>query len=261
MSKQKLDMSGKKWIKNSISIWSDIRKNKKERELGHPALFPVMLVERLLDCFSHKGEFVFDPFAGTGSTLIGARNRDRRSIGLELSQKYINIFKERNAATLYPNHLYNPKIINDDSRNMLNYINKNVIDLTITSPPYWNILNQKRTADRKGSKNYSSKSKDLGNILSYEDFLEEIKGVFKKVYSCTKDDGYCCIIVMDIRKKNKFYPLHIDTVLIMEDINFELDDIIIWDRRHEYNNLRPLGYPYVFRVNKTHEFILIFKKH
>ncbi len=35
---------------------------------------------------------------------------------------------------------------------------------------------------------------------------------------------------------------------------------MIWDRRGEYNNLRPLGFPAVFRINKTHEFVLIFRK-
>jgi len=39
-----------------------------------------------------------------------------------------------------------------------------------------------------------------------------------------------------------------------------LEDIIIWDRSKEYNNLKPLGFPYVFRVNKVHEYILVFKK-
>jgi len=47
---------------------------------------------------------------------------------------------------------------------------------------------------------------------------------------------------------------------MMEQIGYVLEDIIIWDRRREYNNLRPLGYPYVFVVNKVHEYILIFKK-
>jgi len=46
----------------------------------------------------------------------------------------------------------------------------------------------------------------------------------------------------------------------MEEIGFVFDDLIIWDRRHEYNNMRPLGYPYVFRINKAHEYILIFQK-
>jgi hypothetical protein len=51
-----------------------------------------------------------------------------------------------------------------------------------------------------------------------------------------------------------------DITAKMQEIGFTLDDIIIWDRRQEYNNLRPLGYPSVFRVNKVHEFILIFQK-
>jgi len=65
---------------------------------------------------------------------------------------------------------------------------------------------------------------------------------------------------MDIRKKNRFYPYHADFAQRMEEIGFVFDDLIIWDRRHEYNNLRPLGYPSVFRINKVHEFILIFQK-
>ena len=45
-----------------------------------------------------------------------------------------------------------------------------------------------------------------------------------------------------------------------QDVGFLFDDIIIWDRRRDYNNLRPLGYPSVFRINKVHEYILIFQK-
>ena len=45
-----------------------------------------------------------------------------------------------------------------------------------------------------------------------------------------------------------------------QDIGFLFDDLIIWDRKHEYNNLRPLGHPSVFRINRVHEYILIFQK-
>ena len=65
---------------------------------------------------------------------------------------------------------------------------------------------------------------------------------------------------MDLRKKDKFFPLHIDISKMMGEIGFELEDIMIWDRQHEYNNMKTLGYPYVFRVNKIHEFLLIFWK-
>ena len=67
-------------------------------------------------------------------------------------------------------------------------------------------------------------------------------------------------MVMDIRVGSEFIPYHMDVTRMMEQIGYVLEDIIIWDRRREYNNLRPLGYPYVFVVNKVHEYILIFKK-
>jgi len=68
------------------------------------------------------------------------------------------------------------------------------------------------------------------------------------------------IIVMDIRQGSQFIPFHIHISNMMAEIGFLLEDIIVWDRRKEYSNLRPLGYPYVFIVNKVHEYILIFKK-
>mgnify|MGYP000038285119 CR=1 FL=1 len=65
---------------------------------------------------------------------------------------------------------------------------------------------------------------------------------------------------MDIRKKNRFYHYHSDLAMHLQEIGFIYDDLIIWDRRHEYNNLRPLGYPSVFRINKVHKLILIFQR-
>jgi hypothetical protein len=51
-----------------------------------------------------------------------------------------------------------------------------------------------------------------------------------------------------------------DTCDIMREAGYALEDIIIWNREREYNNLRPLGYPYAFIVNKIHEYILIFRR-
>jgi DNA modification methylase len=134
------------------------------------------------------------------------------------------------------------------------------VDLTITSPPYWDILNRKRTADRKEIQNYGDSKDDFGNIPSYEDFLVSLQKVFKEVYDVTKPKCFCIVVVMDIRKNSTLYQLHADLTRKMEVIGFSLNDIIIWDRQKEYNNMRPLGYPYSFIVNKVHEYILIFKK-
>jgi hypothetical protein len=70
--------------------------------------------------------------------------------------------------------------------------------------------------------------------------------------------------VMDLRKQSQFYPLHSDLAARLSEAGrerrFIYDDLIVWDRRADYNNLRPLGYPAVFRINKVHEFLLIFRK-
>src|SRR5687767_4105302 len=67
-------LGGKRWIQNSIRVWSDIRKSPEELRLKHPALFPAMLAERLIESFLPAGaHLVLDPFAGTGSTLVAAQ--------------------------------------------------------------------------------------------------------------------------------------------------------------------------------------------
>ena len=126
--------------------------------------------------------------------------------------------------------------------------------------PYWNILSQKRTVYEKRVKDYSSKSYNLSSIFDYNEYLTKIQLIFQDIHDVLKSNSYCIVNVMDLRKKNTFFPLHIDICQNMISLGFELDDIIIWDRRIDYNNLKPLGYPYVFRVNKVHEFLLIFKK-
>ena len=80
------------------------------------------------------------------------------------------------------------------------------------------------------------------------------------MYKVLKKGARCIVVCMDLRKKATFYPLHMDLTEKMQEIGFNLEDIIIWDRRKEYSNLRPLGYPYVFRVNKIHEYLMIYLK-
>lgn len=247
-------ISGRDWIKYSISVWDD-KKSNEERSLAHPALFPVSLVSKLIKIYTRCNEVILDPFAGIGSTLVSAALLNRRSIGFELSAEFSSIAQER-----LKNFTVFNRLINESSFKMSEFIPKNSIDFCITSPPYWDILNRKRTADYKDIKNYGDSEEDLGNIGDYNEFLGKLEFVLKQVFDCLKENRHCVLIVMDIRKKSKFYPFHIDVTEIMQSIGFELEDYIIWDRRQEYNNLRPLGYPTVFRVNKVHEYICIFKK-
>ena len=264
MAKERLnELDGKTWLQYSFSIWRDIKKTPEEIKLNHPAMFPTALTSRIINIFTKKGAVVLDPFMGSGSTIISTFLKGRKGIGFELSKGYIELTKKRLnnlGLKLVDSNLIKTEIYHEDARNILKYIKPNSVDLCITSPPYWDILNQPRTADKKERRSYSDSEKDLGNIRDYNVFLEELKSIFEKVHKVLKVGGYCVVIVMDIRKRDKFYPFHADLSNKMKEIGFSFEDIVIWDRQHEYNNMRPLGYPYAFRINKVHEYILIFKK-
>ena len=255
------ELDGKAWLRYSVSVWSDIRKTKEETALKHPAMFPSALACRLIECFTNsEASLILDPFAGVGSTLLAAKESGKDAIGLEVSPEFVQIAEGRlNQLTLFGKET-EIKIHTADSRELYRYVSPNSVDMVVTSPPYWDILLQKRTADNKEQRDYGDTEADLGKIRDYEKFLFELRKIFEQVYGVMKPKSYCCVIVMDLRKKNRFYPYHIDISQLMLDIGFNFDDTIIWNRAQEYNNLRPLGYPSVFRVNKVHEFILIFQK-
>jgi DNA modification methylase len=266
MAEKMNNFTGKEWLQNSFSIWRDISKTTEERQLKHPAMFPQQLAEKLIRIYTkNSGEIVLDPFLGIGSTLKAAYKLGKRGIGLDLNEKYCQIAKKRISShqnDLFEDKIkrFEPEVYCDDSKNLLKHINPNSVDIVVTSPPYWDILNMKRSADNKDKRNYSNSKKDLGNISDYETFLQELKSVYGEVYKVLKPNKRCCCVVMDIRKKDKFYPLHEDQTRIMREIGFELEEYVIWDRQKEYNNMKTLGYPWVFRFNKVHEFICIYWK-
>lgn len=254
------ELDGKTWQRHSISVW-DIVKSKEEAKLRHPAMFPKELCQRLLEIYTRKGDTVLDPMMGSGSAVIAARDMERKGIGFDINPDFIDLVKKRLAQQkLVQLAVEEPDIYCEDAHNLLKYVKPNSVDFVITSPPYWNIHTRKRTADYKKPRPYSTMEGDLGNIVIFDEFMNELKSAFRKVHTVLKYGKKCVIIVMDIRQGSNFFPFHMDISNMMTEIGFILEDIIIWDRKKEYNNLRPLGYPYVFIVNKIHEYILIFGK-
>jgi DNA modification methylase len=252
------DLDGATWTRYSISVWSDIRKDAEELALDHPAMFPAMLAERLIQCFTTAQEkVVLDPMVGVGSTLIAAKRLGKIGIGVELSGEYARIAQERVEKTAGPGQA---AVYVGDARNLLDFVDVGTVDFGVTSPPYWDILAQERTADGRPVQNYVDLEGNLGAIADYNEFLSALGEIYGLVYRVLKPGAYFCVVVMDVRKGDRLYPLHSDLAAKMEQVGFVYDDLIIWDRRQEYNNLRPLGYPSVFRVNRIHEYILIFRK-
>lgn len=88
------------------------------KQTEHIAMFPEELPRRLIKMFSFVNETVFDPFAGSGTTLLAAKNLGRNSIGYEINKDFIPIIK--NKLNVEQNDLNNKFIfdIDNDSKNL-----------------------------------------------------------------------------------------------------------------------------------------------
>ena len=77
-------------------LWDipNVKSNHPEKTI-HPCQFPVELVERCVLALTDENDWVFDPFAGVGSSLIAAIKRNRRAIGSEKEGDYVDIAHER----------------------------------------------------------------------------------------------------------------------------------------------------------------------
>jgi site-specific DNA-methyltransferase (adenine-specific) len=85
------------WAGLCSTVW----KLRPEHRNGHPAPFPVELARRAIRLSCWPGEVVLDPFAGSGSTLLAARQLGRRAIGVEPSERYCEMAVARLAQTAF----------------------------------------------------------------------------------------------------------------------------------------------------------------
>jgi len=79
-------------------------KNNHPEKTTHPCQFPVELVERCVLALTSERDWVLDPFAGVGSTMVAALRNSRRAIGCEKELEYVEIARRR-VAQFYAGHL------------------------------------------------------------------------------------------------------------------------------------------------------------
>ncbi len=87
------DITGEEFKVWTQGVWTFNGESKKR--IGHPAPFPKDLPYRCIRLFSYVGDSVFDPFAGSSTTLIVANNCNRKAVGVELDEEYFQLSKNR----------------------------------------------------------------------------------------------------------------------------------------------------------------------
>lgn len=137
------------------------------------------------------------------------------------------------------------KVFLDDARNLNNKIKPYSLDVTITSPPYFDM------------KDYGH-SDQIGFGQSYETYLNDLKGIFKKIYDATKNTGSLWVIIDTFKRDGAVVPLPFDFSREVSSVGWKLQDIIIWKKDKtvpwsKKGTTRKI-FEYVLFFSKSHDF-------
>jgi DNA modification methylase len=152
------------------------------------------------------------------------------------------------------------RLVQGDSRH-LSFIKDESVHLAVTSPPYWTL------------KRYNENPNQLGHVVEYEEFLQELGQVWKEMHRILVPGGRLVCVVGDVCLSRRnfgrhvVFPLHSDIAVICRKIGFDNLNPIIWHKisnaNYEINNgSKFLGKPYEPNaiIKNDIEFILMQRK-
>jgi len=235
--------------------------------LVHPAKFPETMAQEFIEFFTKRGEIVLDPMVGTGSTLIAALRAGRNSCGIELNPKYAEISRrsivdERIALGESAEGL-TCNVITGDASNASTF-GLSIFDYLLTSPPYWDMLHAKGAGTQKKRRKsseldvfYSDDPHDLGNMHDYEEFLAKLVAIYSGLKPLMRDKAYLTIIVKNIKKGGRIYPLAWDLGRELGKV-YILKDEKLWLQDNQ--RLAPYGLGSAWVSNTFHHYCLQFRK-
>lgn len=264
------DLTAKEWLSESVSVWT-------QRGLGaghadaqierqHPAPFSFQDVGRIITMFTKSGMTVLDPFVGVGSTLKACALSGREGIGFELNTEFADLARKRLEVEL-PDDLDPPAqtIYEGDVRVLAGKLQQDSVDLIVTSPPYWGILNKKpdhkvkaERVDKDLSVNYGEDPRDLANIDDYDEFISELADALSECGNALRLRGHLALIVGDFRHGGRYFPFHADIAQALEERGFVLKAMNVLYQRHK--RVFPYGYPAAYVSNVHHQNIVILRK-
>ncbi|HZU06070.1 MAG TPA: site-specific DNA-methyltransferase [Chloroflexota bacterium] len=276
------DLSPREWIKFQKSWFIHNPPPRERGVLVHPGKFPETLAREFIEFFTKRGEWVLDPMVGTGSTLLAARAAGRPSIGIELNEAYARLALQRLQAQRHIKPLrgaggaadtpaaereQSPAlcpayVIVADARHIA-ALRLPEIAYCLTSPPYWNMLHRPGFETQAARRRlglpltYSASPHDLGNIADYEQFLDELCAIYTAVHAKLRPRGYLTVIVKNVKKGGRVYPLAWDLARRLSQV-YALKDERIWLQDNQ--RLAPYGLGNAWVSNIHHHYCLIFRK-
>ncbi len=257
------NLTGKEWLLFSKS-WFVLNPLRRDFKQLHPASFPEEIPQSFIGFFTKPGQWVLDPFVGTGSSILAARRLGRNAVGVELYPRFAEVAQARMRIEKHDKGGKSVLIVGDSRKLRIMFADYGLpsVDLCVTSPPYWNQLkaNHRRQLSRSIvglATSYGARSEDLGNVSDYKRFLDEQEKVFDAVYDVMGSGGFLVVVTNNVYRERQLWPLAFDTFARLSK-KWEPKDEKIWVQDN-----KPL-FPFaIFRnyvANRCHHYCLVFRK-
>jgi hypothetical protein len=261
------DLDGKDWVKATKSWFVINPRPRTEKELQHPAKFPEELVRRLVSFFTKNGQWVLDPFAGVGSTLLACKKLERNSVGIELNDEFANA--ARRALGCIAGGVAAEMLIGDSresSRFIAAHFGRDVprFNYVLTSPPYYDMLSKSRGGNDSTHKmraesglkeTYSDSEFDLGNLEDYHEYLDAVVGIIAGLKPLLAEGAYLTVIAQNMRDiDGVLRPIAWDLAKGLGEY-YTLRQEMIWCQDNK--RLGCWGYPTTYVSNVHHHHCII----
>jgi hypothetical protein len=207
--------------------------------------------------YTKRGEWVLDPFAGSGTTLIEGQRLGRHTLGVELQAEIAEQARRRVAAEPNPHEVMR-EIVKGDSTEMdfqalVQQYGQKSVQLVMMHPPYFDIIK------------FSTDTRDLANAPSLDDFLAKMGMVVERMAPVLDRGRYLALVIGDKYVESEWVPLGFLTMQEVQRRGFALKSIVVKNfdtttgkrTQKELWRYRALvGGFYLFK----HEYVFVFRK-
>lgn len=257
------DIDMKKW-KEYDDIYTDSlwiinkRDNSGVHNANYHGNFVPQIPNQLLKRYTKKGDWVLDPFMGSGTTLIEAQRLGRNAIGIELQESVANesyklILEEHTAQTTSHGRICIGDSRDFDITKTISKLGIKNVQFIIFHPPYWDIIK------------FSDNPKDLSNSPTLEDFLDSFGKVIDNTTSVLEKNRYCAVVIGDKYANSEIVPLGFYCMQLFLQRKFKMKAILVknFEETKGKSNTKSIWRYralssdfYIFK----HEYIFVFKK-
>lgn len=240
------------------SLWNIERRDRSGQHSGHYwGNFVPQIPHQLMRRFSKAGDWVLDPFLGSGTTLIEARRLGRNALGVELQESVAQETWARVQREDNPHKVQSVVRQGDSSsvdfRSLLDQHQIPSVQLAVLHPPYHDIIR------------FSDRPECLSNQNDVQAFVDGFTRVVAGVSKVLQKKRYLAVVIGDKYAGSEWVPLGFLTMQRILELDFNLKSIIVKNfeetlgkrSQRELWRYRALaGGFYVFK----HEYVFLFQK-